>query len=585
VSSISTTIKAIEDDSLEESSIEAPLADSESPESSLTKSDELVLADLAQSAQAERPEKPLTESEELVLADRTEFGLRLFVDCEEKVPAVKEALKPCLDVAVEFLVEKGNPLSQVKMMRACQRILDLDLHSVIEKPLRSPIKWVRDQALLLVALAQSQTRIGKANLATEIGFDLASNEFLRRWPIYAKAAVRMKDTGIWWCFALATILSLAQLPLITVLGILAFSRGFAPQEVQPILVTTLIAAILTLYGVPNLAWLLVPGAAWLSRGLSFIGSALWLGVPIELITKKFSDDSLPEFLLFIAISGIAVSVLHTLALLGYLALTRGPRGKGYKLSSFLRYGWRECAYWLPYMVAATWALMLVFPSPKPNEPPIPKPHDDGNLYGVFPIALLVWMNVIIFLARGGAQEGTWRERLHHFTWEAVSWIKVVWEESRVRGALLATCFLLLPPALLYIVGVKLIVHLPEIYRVYQAHSLLFARILIASILAVIIAIVVLNGVLLLRLMAAGRRMFPPNSFSPEEWKARIRRAGRWKQRELLRRTNHQSLGLGPKDYLEVLREVRASFEQEPAASLYWNLRDQLEQAIKQERQG
>jgi hypothetical protein len=39
------------------------------------------------------------------------------------------------------------------------------------------------------------------------------------------------------------------------------------------------------------------------------------------------------------------------------------------------------------------------------------------------------------------------------------------------------------------------------------------------------------------------------------------------------------------EYLQVLKEVEPLIQQEPALSTYWDQRDQLEQALRQERRG
>jgi hypothetical protein len=77
----------------------------------------------------------------------------------------------------------------------------------------------------------------------------------------------------------------------------------------------------------------------------------------------------------------------------------------------------------------------------------------------------------------------------------------------------------------------------------------------------------------------------PGSFSPAEWKARIQKADAHKQHLLLLRTDHQALALTPTEFLEVLREIRPAIKEEPALSTYWDQRDQLEQGLRQERQG
>jgi hypothetical protein len=50
-----------------------------------------------------------------------------------------------------------------------------------------------------------------------------------------------------------------------------------------------------------------------------------------------------------------------------------------------------------------------------------------------------------------------------------------------------------------------------------------------------------------------RRAFPPHSFNHEEWKHRIKEAKANEQKDLLTRTNHQTLGLNAEEFLKVLK--------------------------------
>lgn len=110
-----------------------------------------------------------TASEEILLGDRTELAARLVREASIS-SAVTEQLQPVLRRAVGVLIEEGNPVTQVKMMRASVHLADPELHAAMRPLLASDIAWVRAQALIL--LAEGQHGMG-VNLAPEIGFDLA----------------------------------------------------------------------------------------------------------------------------------------------------------------------------------------------------------------------------------------------------------------------------------------------------------------------------------------------------------------------------------------------------------------------------
>lgn len=93
------------------------------------------------------------------------------------------------------------------------------------------------------------------------------------------------------------------------------------------------------------------------------------------------------------------------------------------------------------------------------------------------------------------------------------------------------------------------------------------------------------GILRLLRVAFPGGTYPPSTFTREQWMQRLQKASPASQQNLLLRTDHQSLGLRADEFLEVLREAAEHVKSEPALSVYWDRRDQLEQALRQERQG
>jgi hypothetical protein len=109
--------------------------------------------------------------------------------------------------------------------------------------------------------------------------------------------------------------------------------------------------------------------------------------------------------------------------------------------------------------------------------------------------------------------------------------------------------------------------------------------------ATIITIIAVVALVPVSIFVAGllhllrRRPHPPGSFTREQWKEGMERGDVDWQRDLLTRSNHQSVGLTPGQFLGLLREVQQTVKEEPALSAYWDRRHQLERVLKQERQG
>jgi len=108
--------------------------------------------------------------------------------------------------------------------------------------------------------------------------------------------------------------------------------------------------------------------------------------------------------------------------------------------------------------------------------------------------------------------------------------------------------------------------------------------------AVIIGWTIFSTVMIIRALywlyiSLRRRIFPPGSFTPEHWKEIIRGQSPARQAETIVRTDHQSLGVAPDAFHEVLVDIAKDVRAEPALSVYWQHRAELEQVLKQERQG
>ena len=127
--------------------------------------------------------------------------------------------------------------------------------------------------------------------------------------------------------------------------------------------------------------------------------------------------------------------------------------------------------------------------------------------------------------------------------------------------------------------------LAGLYYLILPFSEVVGRALLFLCLAVAASLVSREILWWLRFALAPRRMFPPGAFLPAEWASVFQEADPRLQKELLLRTAHRSMNLEPEGFLGLLTEVETHVRWEPALSTYWDRRDQLEQALRQERQG
>ncbi|HEX6096535.1 MAG TPA: caspase family protein [Thermoanaerobaculia bacterium] len=104
-----------------------------------------------------------------------------------------EVFLDALRTAAETLTKKGRPTSQVKMLWAWKNAADVLPWSIVRTLLRSDLAWVRDQAVLLVA--GRSTAEAEGNLRFQMASDIGAGEFLSRPRIYYRAARKRGTPG------------------------------------------------------------------------------------------------------------------------------------------------------------------------------------------------------------------------------------------------------------------------------------------------------------------------------------------------------------------------------------------------------
>jgi hypothetical protein len=541
--------------------------------------------------QKKPPKMP--DSEEAVLADRIELGARLIGHGKRTAAAVQERLKPSLREAVGFLVKEGNPITQVKMMRACQRLTDLDLLTALEKPLRSNVRWVKDQALVLVAAMQPGARSQISNLPAEMGIDLATGSFLSRWLAYLKAVRYSRQASAWWSFALATFLSLGSVLLYLATAWAAHGLGRRLLEMIPgflkefgitpevALLTDRLEAHLFVAGLvvvatpffarnyPREMWCTIPGSALVGLGLVLGAHALWAGTWIALFWLILSPFLLIPSIGIFAIPG---GTVHFGALSLYLFLTRGARGRNQGSSLFFSVAWREGGFefglkfflWGLGAVLVIFLIVLIAPWLAFLGPVLVWIFQ--ALAVLFSVALFGMSAFVGWVLLSAAFKEAWQGFPNATRWA---------RHNLGLGKIALYLFWI-------ILGLGLVFGLIFLFVTFSLHM---ARGLLLAVTLVVLLLIWLKLLRLIWRAFAVSWSYPPDSFTRESWEKLLRNSSPREQEIILQRTNHQSLSLQPDEYLEVLEKIRDHIRYEPALSTYWDLRDQLEQALRQERRG
>jgi hypothetical protein len=118
------------------------------------------------------------------LADRTLLSARAFAIKADLMDRDDDLLRN----AVGTIAAHGRPTSQVKMLLAWKDASALIAAEAVEVPRRSPVAWVRNQAILAFARLAGTRKHPDASLRDELEFDFATGHIQSRAAVYFKAA-------------------------------------------------------------------------------------------------------------------------------------------------------------------------------------------------------------------------------------------------------------------------------------------------------------------------------------------------------------------------------------------------------------
>jgi hypothetical protein len=546
-----------------------------------------------------------SEEQETTLADRVELASRMLRECGTGTASVRSELAAVVWPAIEHLADHGNPITQVKMLRACRNLPEVATIGVLRKPLESPVGWVRDQALIVMAESRTGASALGTDLATEMAYDLASGHFLARLPAYVRAAARTRGLAGWWCVAMGVLCFLTNLVfLLAIAGVLYMVAAqqvtwlndyfwiagygavilivsgivfkYEPAKVWIAILTTAsaslillavipvfwaIASLIILVGIAFCFAVLVQPIAVVATMVGFIvgviaqfGSlALFLLVTsacrenrrtvLPSVAVAWQQGGFAEAWEFASegiISGIAMAIYGFVAIACFF-LAAFALGMGSNLiGGFLT---------TDRVITAIGVLVVVLILGLAIQP-IRQSIAERNTGPVFRFVgiLAVAVGIILCLAVGGTVAILLWNVVFHNGLGFISWLDSAGAGSYIgRGLVVVT------------IGLATIA-------------------LIAS-MAVLLRS--LGGVIFPRPGPYGT-----GYFTVDEWKRLLGQSDKHGQEQLLLRTNHKTVGLKPSQFLAVLREIEPFIKKEdPAATAYWTLRDQLQEVERQEREG
>lgn len=281
----------------------------------------------------------LTYEKESAVADRIELASRILRQVKSGSSPVRKILLLPIQEAIGFLAEKGRPITQVKMMRVCQNVPEIDLIEALRKPLNEGISWVRDQALLLVASSERSARAIGSDFATEMGHDFANGLLLNRLSAYFRAAKQAGEGRYWLALAMGLFCCLTNISLLLSGAALLYVFAFkiAGWFGNPLLIffysaIVVLSSLLALKYESHKTLITTYSSAAGSLSLLAITFVAWAGKIEMLLVLGISI--VIGFVVFLFVGGAIALVFHLFLLSIYLACTARMRVSKHNIRSF-----------------------------------------------------------------------------------------------------------------------------------------------------------------------------------------------------------------------------------------------------------
>lgn len=538
------------------------------------------LADFISKQYASLPDK---ENE---LAERTELASRILRQGGSSNDSfIQETLMLPFRDSVSILAKHGNPITQVKILRSCQNVPNIDSIEALRRPLQSKIAWVRNQALILLADTETSTRAIGSNLATEIGYDLASGILPLQLLVYLRAAyTSKKKTDMWallvgmlcyfmnllFLFALSVIICFVTFLISSSLdsSLNAFASQLIPNRIY--IIVALVTIVNTLIVQPSTLWAMIPGSSAAIVVLSVILNGLWL------IRIEGSMLALFAGVVGVLLSGWAIALLtsaiHLTLLTIYLTLTKPLRRPGHHFKGFLLSAWRINQYGAAFRIAGS-VLGFVL-----------------GIVALFSALFLLLILVGTVVERNAETGNSWINMLSLVILSSPLMYIIFKKHIEIRQRLISFTKELFQ-FLVYVIPYALAAGFIIIVFALASGSTWWPTIIDNIVRGTLIIILIGTTVWSLKtfwqtikdLLRLGFRKYPRDSIAPNDWKKLFIRANARKQKDILLRTEPGSLSQDSTQFLSTLKEIGDMISKEPALSTYWELRDQLEEILRQER--
>jgi hypothetical protein len=503
----------------------------------------------------------LTDSQERRLADRVVLSSKLVREAGDKLSDLPSGFLETTSEATANLACKGRPTTQVRMLWSAANVPHMPIDEIVVEPLQSPVDWVNEQALAVLAGIDPSRRSSESNFHKEICLEFSRDNLLHKWFSFLRAATRKGSPGLYVLLVLAGVFSVALLTAVPVgIGLLSLVPRLLPDFLREYSSVVWISGVVGVLG----ASIILSVAAKLSPCWSLASVTSVVAAAVTLY-MSYSSHGLGAILGRVAIAAffswmVIVYLTDILRLLFFSILLWC--GKFYAGTPFFsRVLWREYASksliiskmtfgYVVFFVAA-WAFFKygIFSQVETHlqitegwQSSSDKYALRGLLGGIIIGLLLALAEVVYYMIRqrdflGGLKFG--------------------------GGAFLGSLFL---SALLVVVIFSELAQLVSIYLV----------VVVASGLVGYVVTKLIEQLLVRRKL---EQILP--KLDAEAWLRLLAGINPSEQVFLLLQTRPTTLSLTPEEFQSVLADAESFITREPALSAFWRSRHELEQTIRQ----
>jgi hypothetical protein len=542
---------------------------------------------------------------ESVWAERVLLASQIFKEAGGGGNSLRDPIPALYCAAVRRLANQGRPPSQVKMLWAFRNAPDICSKSDLEIPFHSPTGWVRDQAIDVVASLVGRT---DADLDREVLFDFGRGQLFSHLPAYFRAAAGRAGwfPKLLWGVVCNFVWSAGLVSLS--FGILLAAMAVADPSVEPLWVRRVFpglghpwhpavglfaASVLAVFasgvvpGWPLILRLPVIAATLGCLILGFRGLHTPAGVTLSYALRVGVPAALA------VLFGLAVRLWMLVLACGYCVpgrILRERRGLGNFLRDALQF--REVGHEQLILYSGLFGLavsVVVALVEYGIAPVVRRLSTIAWLTGIVNVGIVLLMAGLLAFVLGMMLSESWGPYRQFWKGHAARF-------GRFRATALHAAVVLSAALVVVAIGYAI-----SAFAWVGRAGEFFVNALVGAILTAAGAFVVYFvfkgvrwwthsaiGILrfrLLWLMTGRFRLTLPEHMESRVWQAQFVVSSAFEQAAMLTQTTERTLDLTVRGFLTLLEDCEIDVGQDPASTIYWRRRHDLEQILKQQNSG